>query len=435
MTVPLATNVDDAYHVCNPEKPLQADDDRYVDLAEVRGMQNFTRTISRRISRTCPEFHKQLITGHRGCGKSTELLRLKAELERERFFTVYLDVEEILDLGEIDYLDVLLAIARATEESLCEKEIGMDEGLLADIYDWFAETVFSDENKQDMTLKFKGEVQAGGKISFLGKLLASLTGDIHSGSSRRETTRRKLERELGDFITRLNSLIGEARKQVQQQGHKDFVILVDGLEKMQYRLLEDKQSTHAVLFMHHAEQLKAPACHIVYTVPISLASNANLGAAFSDSVMVMPMAKYMEPEGERQLIEIITRRIDADAVFADKELLKKLVYISGGAVRDLMRLVRLACEGGERITLVEIQQAVNITVREYDRFLRDKDLDTLRKVAQNKRVQADEEYARLLNLRVILEYQNGNRWADLHPAVREISWVREALGTDTGSED
>jgi hypothetical protein len=40
-------------------------------------------------------------------------------------------------------------------------------------------------------------------------------------------------------------------------------------------------------------------------------------------------------------------------------------------------------------------------------------------VSRQKHVLADTKYARLLQLRLILEYQNGQRWADLHPAVQK----------------
>jgi hypothetical protein len=35
--------------------------------------------------------------------------------------------------------------------------------------------------------------------------------------------------------------------------------------------------------------------------------------------------------------------------------------------------------------------------------------------------------ARLLRLRLVQEYQNGERWADLHPALREVSRVKEYI--------
>ena len=95
-----ARTVDEAYHACHPEIPLEAGDPRYVDLTEVRGSFNLVEVFANRIKRTpSPTFHKQLITGHRGCGKSTELKQLKARLEKLGFFVVYIDVEDVSTWG------------------------------------------------------------------------------------------------------------------------------------------------------------------------------------------------------------------------------------------------------------------------------------------------------------------------------------------------
>ena len=52
----------------------------YVDCQEVRGRWDVVRELGRRITRS-KEPTCQLYTGHRGVGKSTELLRLKEFLE------------------------------------------------------------------------------------------------------------------------------------------------------------------------------------------------------------------------------------------------------------------------------------------------------------------------------------------------------------------
>ncbi len=84
---------DDEFHyplktldIKNPE-----DAQKYIDFAEVRGGQviedlKVDITWSEKGTFTC-----NLFTGHLGCGKSTELLRLKQELEQEQFHVVYFE--------------------------------------------------------------------------------------------------------------------------------------------------------------------------------------------------------------------------------------------------------------------------------------------------------------------------------------------------------
>jgi hypothetical protein len=421
MQYPVST-IGEAYIACNPDEALEKmNDTRYVDLSEVRG-KNFARIIARQIERTSPAFHQQLVTGHRGCGKSTELYRLAAQLKKDKFFTIYLDVEKMLDLGEVNYLDILVAMARAIEQQVRENNFAINPQLLEEIYHWFADKVLTQERKHEMELTVKGEAEVGSKIPFLGKLLASFTSEIHSGSSQRKEIRLTLEKELSVFIKRLNQLIDAARQQViQQGGYKDLVIIVDGLEKMHYRELPDGQSTHAALFVHHAEQLKALTCSVIYTVPISLISNANLMDAFPAPPFIFPMVNYKTEQGHAKLIEVIAKRVNIEKVFCSPDLVKRLVEISGGVMRDLMHAVRMACDGEDDcITTADIDNATATLVREFDRKIREDDVNLLRQVSQKRYVPADEKYARLLHLRLILEYQNHERWADLHPAVQDL---------------
>ncbi len=423
----LASNLDEVYRVCDPDKPLSADDKRYVDLSKVRGTKVLATKIARRISR-CDgsRFHQQLITGHRGCGKSTELLRLKKELEDKNFFVVYIDTEEVLDLVDLDYLDVMLSIAKQTEEALREQEIFISEALLNDISDWFSEKIIESGQNTDITGSIKTETEAGAEIPFFAKLMAKLTAEIKTASTRKVTTRKKLKQEQVVFTARLNNLLLDARHKVQAQGRTDLVLIVDGLEKMHYETLSDGLSTHNRLFVQHAEQLKAPQCHIIYTMPISLAYNANLGNDF-DTPEIIPMVK-MTPEGIASLHEVIGQRIDIAATVEDASFIDELAHLSGGVMRDLIRLIRLATDtDNEKISREDVDYASQTLIREYDRLLREDEVEQLEWVRENRRVTGDKVFERMLLLRLILEYHNGERWADLHPAITEIKWVKERL--------
>jgi len=423
----LAINLDEVYRACDPDRPLSAMDERYVDLSGVRGTNVIAKTISRSISR-CDSlhFHQQLLTGHRGSGKSTELLRLKAELEVQKLFVIYIDAEELLDLVDLNYLDVLLSIAKETESVLRKQGIMLNDTLLENLSAWFSERVVEKSESNEMSGALSAQAEAGANIPFFAKLMTRITAEIKSASSRRTTTRQKLKQELAVFIEKLNVLIDDARNKVRQSGYKDVVLIVDGLEKMHYDLLDDKKSTHEHLFVVHAEQLKAPRCHIVYTMPISLVYNANLGNDF-DNILVIPMVKT-NAEGMDCLRQVIAKRVDIGKTFEQVELVDRLTRLSGGVMRDLMRLIRLATDTDEeKISAKEISYAETTLIREYDRLLRDDEFEHVKWVRENHRVAGEEVYARMLNLRLILEYQNGERWADLHPAVLEISWVKKRL--------
>jgi hypothetical protein len=408
-------NLDDAYNVCNPDQPLEVGDRRYLDLTSVRSPHNIS-ILTKRIVRAQQEqkFHKQLFSGHRGSGKSTELLQLKGDLEQRRYAVVFLDVEKLLDLAEITYQDVLLIIATGVVETLETLHIQLDDQLLNDLKTWFAERVVTQVYAKEEKATIEAKLKAIALIPFV-KLMAELRGEVSSASGRREEIRQTLEKELRVFIAKLNDLLLAARLKLQQQGFVDLVIIVDGLEKMHYRQLLGEETSYSNLFIRHSEQLNSPESHIIYTVPIALAFNSNLGNEFSAGLFMMPMVKYQKPEGKDKLIELINHRM-IPSLFDNEELPKKLIAVSGGSMRDLFRLIRFATETANgKITEADVKTAIQTLAKEYDRLVRNDFITLLKEVADNKIVPTDSDkmYEQLLSLRLVHEYENGERWADI----------------------
>ncbi len=426
-----ATDIDAAYRACNPKQPLAAEDDRYVDLAESRGTKQLALSVARQIRRSDQEAPvKLLFTGHRGSGKTTELLRLQRVLEEEQFLTIYMDAEELLALDSLSYLDVLVTLAQQVQAGLHERGLMLSEELLGNIADWFVEHIIEEDRKTDFQGSIKGEAKAGSNIPLFVKLFISTRAELKTGSTRRETIRKKLRKELTVFMEKLNLLVMTARQTVQKQGYRDLVLIVDGMEKMPYVSNEDGSSTHSELFVHHAEQLCAPQCHIIYTVPVSLPYRYNLGTDFDD-IPVLPMVR-MDEAGIRQLLAVIEQRVDTEKIFVDREMLVELAQTSGGVIRELMRLVRFAADTDkEKIGAEEVEYAINTLKKQYDQLIRSEDIEFFRRISRIRRIQgADEEAGRLLDQRLVLQYQNGDSWADLHPVVRKIAWVKKALAEE-----
>lgn len=78
----------------------------YVNYEAVRGKWNVVRELDNRITRskkpTC-----QLYSGHRGVGKTTELLRLKDHLEAKHYKVVYFAVDdEDVETQDAEYADI-----------------------------------------------------------------------------------------------------------------------------------------------------------------------------------------------------------------------------------------------------------------------------------------------------------------------------------------
>lgn len=71
------------YQACEPLESLHPDDPRWVDFDAVRGEDNVVDSFARDIRRARADgANVKLFSGHRGVGKTSELFRLKALLEK-----------------------------------------------------------------------------------------------------------------------------------------------------------------------------------------------------------------------------------------------------------------------------------------------------------------------------------------------------------------
>ena len=142
----------------------------------------------------------------------------------------------------------------------------------------------------------------------------------------------------------------------------------------------------------------------------------------------MPMVK-LDEDGNKALKTLIEKRVNIQSVFTDTTLVDTIIANSGGVVRDLMRLIRLACDtDDEKISAIEVQYAISKLTKEYDRLLKRSDIPILELVNRIEQINpSDERSTQLLQDRIILEYENGKRSAKLHPICLQIEWVTNEI--------
>jgi len=386
-----ATDITETYNAVNPELPLQPGDPRYVDCSPWRGSEHIVNMIAQRIIRaegTSPIQHlKQLLAGRRGCGKSTELLLLKDRLEKEGYFVVYYDAALEIDMNDTDYADLLLATMRQLELQVRQSplQLKLDASRLDDLAMRLARVTIEKENRNEVETALETEFRIEPQIPFFAKMMAAVRGFIKDNTTYKKQLRVEIQQRTAQFLDDLNDLMDKLQQQLRDRGNKGLVIIIDSLDRIIPRALDDKgqRTTHNAIYLEHADHLKAPHCHIIYTVPIS--------------------------------------------IYFNEKSVDKLCLASGGHIRDLLLLARYACDySAEKITPAAVDKAISALIRQYDRLVKDADLPRLIRVHREKRLPGDPEYSLLLYHLVVLEYQNDERWADLHPAVQATRKFKEA---------
>ncbi len=255
-------NLERFYQACNPSRPLMIEnlDDRsyyYIDFASVRGgkiIEALLRTITR-ISPNTPTC--QLFTGHLGCGKSTELLRLKAELEAQDFHVVYFESTHVLEMVDIDVTDVLLAIAGLVSKSMEAIKLRVQPTYFTKL---FSEVV--DFLQTPIELGVEAELSVG-----IGKITAKTKESPHL----RRRLRDYLEPRTENILQSINTeLLDRANLELKARGKKGLVVIVDNLDRVAIRPLPSGRSLPEYLFIDRGDQLRKLNCHIVYTIPLAL---------------------------------------------------------------------------------------------------------------------------------------------------------------------
>ena len=234
--------------------PVQAADRArlYVNLASRQGGDRIDR-IEKRIRRSVGH-QRELVTGHAGSGKSTELLRLATELRKPKdgksFHVVYVDANESLGMWNLRLPQIVIAMIAALAK---EPRIDLKQNQAA----------------SSLAKRVKAIAQA------VGKELASKVDDIAGmellGAALKASQevsnqfRSVAAAQMQDLLVAAAAFVAEVSRDLGLE----IVFVVDNLEKVPPQQIEGDQSLHDVLFVQELPLLDLPA-HVILTYPISL---------------------------------------------------------------------------------------------------------------------------------------------------------------------
>lgn len=432
------------YQACNPSRPLiigNASDRRYyIDFAAVRGGK-IIEALQRTIARISPDVPTcQLFTGHLGCGKSTELLRLKAELEVQQFHVVYFESTHVLEMADVDVTDILLAIAGQVSESLEAMKIRLKPTYFTKL---FGELV--DFLQTPIDLGVEAELSVG---------IAKITAKTKESPQLRRRLRDYLEPRTANILQSINQeLLERANKELKARGKKGLVVIVDNLDRVAIRPLPSGRSLPEYLFIQRGEQLRKLNCHVVYTIPLALTfSNDSaelqhrLGGGVAPKVLPMIPVRLRSGEiflqGLTMLRQMVLARAFPDILASDRlslitevfdslETLDRLCLISGGHVRDLLGLLFDCLREQDPPFDRECVELVIQRQRDYRANAIDPhEWELIFQVVQQQRVRGDIEYHILLRSLFVFEYRDHQgAWFAVNPVLAETekfkSWLND----------
>ncbi len=428
----MTLNLKKFYQACNPSKTLSVEnaEDRqyYIDFSSVRGS-NIISEMGRTITRLYPDEPTcQLFTGHIGCGKSTELLRLKDELEQEGFYVAYFESSQELDMADVDITDILLAITRQVSASLEVVGIRLKPKYFTNLFNEIVDF-----------LQTPIEIGAEAELSIgIGKI----TTKIKESPKLRNQLRQYLEPRTSNILEAINKeIFGRAKEELRRKGKEGLVVIIDNLDRVHDSLKPSERTQPEYLFVDRAEQLKKLNCHVIYTIPLVLLFSNDLGRLtnrFGVDPKVLPMVPLRLKNGEdcEEGIALLRQMVLARAfpdrnpdqrlsslstVFDQPETLDRLCRVSGGHIRNLLILLyRCIQQEDPPLSRNCLESAIRQRCNELMMAITDDECDLLRQVAQQKSVRGEAGYQTLLRSMFVFEYRYRDEyWFDINPILAE----------------
>lgn len=373
-----------------------------------------------------------LFSGNIGTGKTTELMRLAEMLQDEGCEVFYIDMAEYLNLTmSVEITDFLISVLGGLSEKI-EKRFGAtpgDRGFFERVWGFLQ----SDVKLEGITLPAD---HASLKLSiqqdpdFKKKLQQGTRGHVA-----------RLVKEARDFVQ-------EAVRWVRDRTdeNKKIVLLVDSVERL--RGVGDSKDVAEVfksaetLFSGHADKLRFPSLHLVYTIPPYLSALAgNLSALYSGGrIYMLPSIHIYEccpKDGEEPaqsdsglgaMVAIVAKRFPPWEKFFTPLQLKQLASHSGGDLRDFFRMVGMSITEApyqETLPLADsVIKSAEDAVRN-DMPVAGDDKAWLARILKSHQRELDSldklpAFARLMEGKYLLNYRNGQDWYDVHPLLREL---------------
>lgn len=421
LKVPHLTPIERANVSFNPKEELPARDPRYVDFGEERCSSDLLDSMERIIRRS-PEPKSLLLSGHRGCGKTTELLRLKDRFVtgQSRYLTIYCESDGHTDLNDVSFTDVLLAVVHQLWVEARAAGVALNPGRLKTLVDEIKSRL--PEGLIPDSIEFEVEI-------------AKLTYEIKKNASNRSLIREHLRPRATSFTEAVNEVIVKAKDLLKEHGYDNLVVIVDNLDRIPRNAQSDNQTpVQEELFVNAGKYLGDLACHAIYTIPPELlysVKGGRLKDIYGGNPQRLPMVpvtnRQNDPyaEGLGKLRESIEKRLlfvglTLQEVFDAETTVDRLCRISGGYVRGLLSLVHASLNyvSALPITAAAVEQAIRDERDSYD--IAGLPWDVLRTVAANKEQSAAEGFLELLPGHHLLEYRDKDGfWYDINPVLRE----------------
>jgi nucleoside-triphosphatase THEP1 len=366
---------------------------------------------------------KVIFTGHRGCGKSTLLKQFAVEMQKN-YFVSFFSVADLIEMSDVSHVNILYSIGLVLLSQATLAKIPVADDIKQSLLGW-----------TDTTRKVVGEIETKSELGIGTDFFKVITAKLQQERTFREELEKTYEKNITDLVGKLDRLAAA----IQTTTKKPVLVIIDDLDKLDLRVVEP-------IFRQNVKALFSPAFRIVFTIPVAASEDPIVMGALNSEGIVrprrFPVTKFFTYEELRKpnakpieanvalFEQVLAKRFAPDLI--RPETARKMVLASGGVLRELVRIGRECCI--ECMTQIEMQpdranayiddvilMAVLSNLRnEFARQIQPSDYSLLVAVHKTLEQAEGETSIKMLHGLMVLEYENGDMWYDLHPIVLDL---------------
>ncbi|HEX7627787.1 MAG TPA: hypothetical protein VF354_02565 [Candidatus Methanoperedens sp.] len=403
----VADNLDNAWSNFDPIYPLPANCPFYVER-EDKPLNKLKRALLRE-HRQPPKY---FFSGHRGCGKSTELNILAADDEiNQKFFVIKYSVKDVCDVNNLSYIDVLFSLGAQLFIGYSDTGKELRPELIKALENWKNDVV---EQVREEIDSFEGSIEGGLKGFFL-----SVLGKFRSEDNTTKTIRTKIEPRLSELIEQINLIVAD----IEGKEKKKVLVLIDDMDK-------PNPDQAKKIFYDYNTAITQPACSIVFTVPISIFFSQEF-TAIRETRFFLPNVKLhfkddknrKNEKGFTLMSSFIFHRMKEDLI--EPDACEYAIKMGAGVFRETARIMQISADnaiakGRSGIIKEDVVRAESEIRSDFKRMLSSEDYVILKRVCENNEMHGIEKIGHLLHNLSILEYMNDETWCDIHPTLEKL---------------
>ena len=382
-----------------------------------------------------------LLMGHTGCGKSTELNNLKVKFRENGHPVCMVDTLIETNPFQLGYWDILLLITEGLIKIADDIGADIPEAAVDGISDILLREIKVEETSFSSVgadINAGAEAKTPSIVSGLLKLFVSLKGSLKLGTDIRTTVKETMQKRASEWLMYTKEI---SARITAAAGEKQPILIFENLDK-----IPQPETIFDILGFSVLAQMPFP---VIYTFPIDQYYAPRIGTLGVYNKHLLPMIKVSNldktesTEGITVMREIVGLR--AELELFDEAVLDLLIKKTGGSLRHLFACIISAARRATRRSEVH-PEVVKIEEEDALRALAELSKELTRQITRPKygilidiinnpeskeNIDDLDFLLKMMQASVVLEYENGTRWNDVHPLIADFL-AKHAPGENHG---